>query len=513
MLKRISGLGDIGVISDAMDGEIPENAFSDALNFRFGGGFAERFLGSAGVFGGATVAPYGLMFYSSALPYWIYMGLTKIYAVNGTTHTNLTRQTAAVDVDYTATAANVWTGGVIGGIAVVNNQTDDPQFWAGDTANNFDLVTAWPATTKCKAMRVYKNYLIALNVTKGSTNYPHMVKWSHTADPGAMPASWDHTDPTKDAGETDLADSQSVIIDGLALGDNFIIYKERAYYSMEYIGAPFIFRFKKIYDGMGILSRNCVCETPYGHVVLGQGDMYIHNGDKPTSLITDIVRTRIFNQMDSDNYVRSFVVANHKKNEVWACYPTTGSLVCNRAVVWNWQQKTITFRELQNFTCGNTGAIESSISGAWSADPDLWSEDTTTWAQNDTPAGEQRCIFGASDSVLHLVDQQSKFNGTTITGYIERTGLSFGDPSISKLIKGMRIHADGADGLTVTVRIGAAKSESGGISWGSNINYTIGQNDLACSSVAGRFIAYRITTTIALKLRTVEFEYQYKSQY
>lgn len=513
MLKKISGLGDIGVVADGMDGELPENAFSDALNMRFGGGYCERFAGSLSVFSPLSVAPYGLMYYSSTLPYWIYLGLQKVYAVNGSTHTNLTRQTGAVDVDYNATANNVWTTGVLGGIAIINNPSDDPQFWGGDTANNFEAVTAWPANTKCQSMRVFKNYLIALNITKAGVSYPHMVKWSHSADPGALPVSWDEADPTKDAGENDLADSQSIIVDGMPLGESFIIYKERSYYSMEYIGPPFIFRFRKIYEGQGALSRNCVAETPYGHVVLGQGDLYLHNMSAPQIIISDIVRKKLFAQIDSVNYSRCFVVANHRKNEVWVCYPSNASESCNRALVWNWEQKTTTFRELQNYTCGATGAIVSSSSETWASDGDLWLEDQTIWSQNETSAGEQRCIFGTTDTTLHLVDQQSRFNGQTITGHVERTGLTFGEPSFSKLVKGIRIHADGSEGSQITVRLGAARSESGAITWGQPVAYTLGQNNLACSNVSGRFIAYRITTTIPLKLRTVEFDYQIKSGY
>ena len=39
-----------------------------------------------------------------------------------------------------------------------------------------------------------QNYLIALDLTKSGTRYPHMVKWSAAADPGTVPASWDETD-------------------------------------------------------------------------------------------------------------------------------------------------------------------------------------------------------------------------------------------------------------------------------------------------------------------------------
>ena len=112
---------------------------------------------------------------------------------------------------------------------------------------------------------------IALNITKTATNYPHMVKWSDAAVPGAIPASWDETSVTGDAGELDIAETSDVIVDGLPLGDAFIIYKERSAYSMTFIGQPSVFRFQRLPNCDGMLARGCAAMTPLGHVVLTSG--------------------------------------------------------------------------------------------------------------------------------------------------------------------------------------------------------------------------------------------------
>src|SRR3546814_15319645 len=82
--------------------------------------------------------------------------------------------------------------------------------------------TLFPYTTLFRS--AYKDFLIALNVTKGATNYPTMVKWSDLTGFGAVPASWDHTSPSNSAGENIINEMKVEIIDGLSLRDSFIIY-------------------------------------------------------------------------------------------------------------------------------------------------------------------------------------------------------------------------------------------------------------------------------------------------
>ena len=228
-LIKVKNTGKIGVIRDLSDHELPINAWTDCKNIRFLDGMAEQFLGHGEVYATPPVTPYHILpCVIGTERYWLYAGSQKIYAVNVAggvvTHTNITRQTAGVDVNYTG-ALNAWTSTLLGGVPILNagNVTDPPQSWDLNVANNCAALANWPANTYCKALRSYKNFLIALNITKTATNYPFMVKWSHPAVPGAVPSSWDETDPTKDAGEFDLAEGYDPIVDGLQLRESFIV--------------------------------------------------------------------------------------------------------------------------------------------------------------------------------------------------------------------------------------------------------------------------------------------------
>ena len=344
---KVSQVGQYGVNKDLSQHELPVNVWTDASNVRFLDGSVSQVLGYKELYPTAAVIPYHVIPLNVLnVKTWLYAGANKVYTVgNGPVHINITRQTGSVDLDYAATR-NSWSSCLIGGIPVLNNGVDAPQQWL--LTGKMTALTAWPAATACAVVRTYKNSLVALNITKSGTNYPFMVKWSHPADPGTVPVSWDITDATRDAGEADLSDGYDKIVDGLVLRDSFMIYKESSIWRMDYIGGAFVYRFSKVLGASGALSKNCIVELDGQHFVLSSSDCLIHDGQTATSVLDKQTRRELFRQIDPDYSDRCFVFVNRLYNEVFVCYPLLGSQTCNRAMVWNLVDKTVSFRDIPN---------------------------------------------------------------------------------------------------------------------------------------------------------------------
>ena len=371
MIERVPNCGQYGVNNDLSQHELPINVWTDAQNIRFLDGYVNQVLGYGEVYGTPSITPHHVLpVIIAGARYWIYASLAKIYCTTITAgaavHTNLTRQTAGNDVDYTATA-NSWTSAVLGGVPILNpgNATDVPQFWDLNTANNFAALTNWPASTYCKSMRAYKNSLVALNITKSSTNYPYMIKWSHPAVPGAVPSSWDETDPALDAGEFDLAEGYDHIIDGLTLGDSLIVYKEASVWRIDYTGGQSIYSTRKVLGTSGAMNRNCIVEIDGFHVVLTNNDIVIHDGTQAVSVLDKTTRRWLFQNIDVDEFSRCFVFKNPFFNEVSICYPSIGADYCDSAIVYNYVDKTISKRAMPNVHHANYGQVENSLVGTW----------------------------------------------------------------------------------------------------------------------------------------------------
>lgn len=492
MIKTIANVGDIGVVTDQPAQEIPENGWTSATNVAFRNGCAERVYGVTNALQTpATVPQFIIPFQTSLIRYAVWCSTTKVIADNGTVAYDITNATAP-----TGTIDDRYTGGVLNGILLLNNGVDQPQYWAGNTAVKTANMPGWNSAWRCGAIRPFKNYAVALNITKSGTNYPNMVKWSDAAVPGAVPTSWDEADATKSAGEQDLAETTDPMVDCLPLGDLNIIYKERSMYSMQYIGQPYIFRFQRLPGNVGILAKGCVVAIPQGHVVLAAGDVVIHSGQGTQSIIDSKLRRWLFSNIDGTYYKRSFVCTNLPRNEVMICIPTTGNSYCNIALVWNFVNDTWGFRSLTQATYGATGAYAyTPVSDAWSADSAAWSSDTTWWNPNDITQADARLILTSAVPSGVIVDVGTDYDGTAIGATLERTGLALGDPFGVKTVKRVFPRIDAPVGTVVNIQVGAAMDVEGSITWGSSVPYTVGSTQHADCFATGRFIAIRFSST------------------
>lgn len=483
---KVPHVGQYGAVLDLPSYELPINAWSRAENMRFKDGMAERFKGQSKIFDTPSVTPYHLEPYQVAdKRYWVHCGNTSVFADDGTTRADITLSGL--------TSSTSWNGGVLHGVLTLNNGVDQPMFWGGNVANDLAVLTGWNANWRAKVVRPFKNYLVALDVTKTGTRYENMVKWSHVADPGAIPTSWDETDTTKDAGEQDLSEEASAMVDCLPLGDVNIIYKERAMFAQQFVGYPYIFRFQRLPGDVGMLAQNCAVNTPIGHVVLVPGDVIAHNGQGPTSIANAQVRRWIFNNIDSTSYKNAFVTANPARNEVWICYPEVGQTNCTIAAVYNWIDKTWGLRDLPNVTSGAYGQINYTASNSWAAATGSWNDASTRWNQDEFSPADARLLIAGTNPSISLVDAGATFEGTAFTSVLERTGISLDDPQSIKTIRSIYPRIDAANGTLVQVEVGGSMNAEDAPQWSAPSVYTVGTTNKVDSFATGRFLSVRFT--------------------
>lgn len=488
-----------GLNADLSPEELGPGFWSVSWNMRFADGYASRFGGMTQAFTTPVITPYYIAPYATTTArFWIHAGLAAIYSDDGTTRTNITGASVP-----TGGIDDRWTGGSLNGVQVLNNGVDVPRFWAGVPATPFAVLPGWNATHRCASMRPFKNYLIALNITKGAVKFPHMVKWSNTLAPGAITAAgdWDETNPAIDAGETDLAETPDLLVDCLPLGDVNIVYKERSMYAMIYVEAPRFFRFQRLPGDYGMLSRGCAVSTPVGHVVLTAGDIVVHSGQGCTSIANAIVRDYIFSNLGQTNYPRAFVTSNPRNNEVWVCFPSGSNTACNMAAVWNWVDKTWALRTLDNVTYGATGQINFVLSNTWSAAVGTWANIKGTWADGKYSPFESRLMLAHSTPRITLADQGSTDFGANFTSVLERSGMSLDSPDMVKTCRAVYPRIEGTTGTTVDIEVGASMTASTPPTWQPARTFKIGVDQKIDTFATGRFLAIRLTHNNASKWR------------
>ena len=504
----VQNCGQYGVINDAFPGELPINSWTDASNVRFSDGYAQRVGGYTTAFLPPSVTPYALFsFGSSTTKFFIHAGTARVYADAGATRTDITPASP-----FTGNVDDRWTGGSFNGLLVMNNGVDVPQYWNGNTATDLAPITGWNAAWRAGFMRPFRNFLIAGDITKSGTRFSSLVKWSSLADPGALPASWDEANPAVEAGEQPLADSPDALVDALPLGDQMILYKERSMYSMQPSGDSFVFRFSRLpWDG-GMLARGCGAVTPLGHVVLTAGDVIIHNGGAPRSLVTERMRKWLFDRIDQTNWRRCFVVANSNTSEVWICFPENGQAACTRALVWNWRTDAFGIASLPNATSAAQG-VSMFGSSTWNSDPESWDSDVTAWDQSLFSDTQANLLIATTGPNLYALDLANDAAGQPIAASLQRLNLCVdSDPNRWKLVKGIRLRIDGPAGLVIGVQVAGSPTAELEPTFGASVPYTVGTSFKADMLIRGRFHSIQFTTNGAMPWRLKSYDIEYVSE-
>lgn len=490
-LIKVPAVGQYGVNRDLSTHELPINVWTNANNIRFVDGMAAQVEGYKDLYPSPAVTPLHVLPVDVlGVRTWIYAGINKIYTViNGAVHTNVTRQTASVDVNYNA-VRNGWTSSVLGGIPILNNNADAPQQWL--LTGKFTALTNWPAATFARAMRTYKNSLVALNITKAGVNYPYMVKWSHPAEAGTVPSTWDIADATKDAGEFDLSEGYDVIVDGLPLRDSLIIYKQSSIWRMDYTGGVFVYRFQKIVGNQGMMARNCAVEVNGQHFVFSNSDCIVHDGQTAVSIIDKQTRKDLFAQIDAVRADQCFVFIDYNYNEVFACYPVLGSTTCTRALVWNFIDKTVSFRDLPTLNHAAIGPVDDTAARTWDTAIGTWDSRVSPWDASSASLNRTLSVMASDATKLYLLDGDATNAGVAITSFLERKGLSLGEPENQKLIRGIRPRIYGSG--TIYVSIGYGNTPYAEPTYNAPVLFNIGTTVSVDSMCTGRYMSVKFSS-------------------
>ena len=530
-LIPLENAGQTGIVQDIQPWQLPINAWSDGNNVRMEHGSVHKCKGYSSVMATCPIAPYHVVYLKDASgnKYWIACGLAAVhvYDVGATTWSDITRSAGA----YAATASEGWTSTVIGGVVILNNFIDAPQFWAitaatglPSTATVLADLTNWTSTDRCKSMRAFRSFLVSLNIedkSVGVLKQSRVVKWSTEAAIQTVPSSWNENDATVDAGEYELADTKGAILDGLPLRDTFMIYKDDAVYSMTYVGTPFIFSFRQLSPSVGILSKNCVAEFDGGHFLFGNGDLYLNDGQKITSLLPHKMRDHVFSILDGDFLEKSFVVADYGRTEMLACFVSADSVSnqCDKALIWNWVNNTFSIRNIPELADIGYGSVKNEAAyTTWGPPPGVptavtWSTATGAWATSWENVENVLLFASPTDTKLYRDGVGNKEDTANMTAYIERTGLTFTaqnnpDQSTVKRIKAIWPKMTVTNSDTVNFYVGTQMSTEEGVSWKGPFAFNPDTQSKVSCRASGKLYGVKIETTTDTdwRLEGLEFE-------
>lgn len=511
----IRNLGGVGIATDPNPYNLPINGFTSGKNVRFDEGKVKRapvFRNVKDSLGFNPRAAFGVV--GSSANFDTILMATDAYAIkeyaNGTV-SDVSGSISGVADPRPFTISN------LADVVYINRPDKVPSFRL-PSGTNFAALTNWDANWRCEALRPFGDFLLALNMTEGSTNYPNRVRFSDIVQANSIPGTWNAALTTASAGFNDLVSMQSPIVDGLSLGTNFVIYSNQEAVMMDFVGGTFLFNFRKLFSDDGLINQNCVVEAEGKHFCFGTNDIYMHDGNSKQSICDEVTREFIFTGLNNKNADRCFVQHNKLLGEIYFCYQSGDSLVdfpdtarCNRAATYNYANNTWSFLDLPNVSAGTTANVNTVATYAQSTQSyatagGSYYQQEDSFDRHTLMVGEIDTGNGLTSSKLYGVDLADTGNiafdvdtEATKPLFLERVGLDLdeikepidGYKVITRLLP--QIQTINTDSTTINFSFGASDIPNQLPAYTHNAVYDTATDYKIDSRAAGRYLSYKIT--------------------
>ena len=228
-------LGRVGLITDVPGYSIPLNAYTRADNVIFDEGQVRRAPIFRKVKDSLGFSPRFAIGITPATGYDQVITVSDNFVIKEFVSGTFSDRSGSITG---SSDPRPFTGTILANVLYLNREDRVPVYRTLGGTNFADLPN-WPSNHRAGVLRGYKDQLLALRMTEGTSSFPNRVRFSNITTANNVPDSWDETDTTKSAGFIDIVESDTPIVDGLTLGNDFIIYTSNDVHQMTFVGGAF----------------------------------------------------------------------------------------------------------------------------------------------------------------------------------------------------------------------------------------------------------------------------------
>jgi hypothetical protein len=168
----------------------------------------------------------------------------------------------------------------------------------------------------------------------GAGGNPRRVAWSDTEDY----TNWDFGDVTTTAGYLDLDSALSITM-CCAVREGTLIWTEDEVWLARYIGLPYIYAIERIGFNCGLIAPRAFATAAGRCIWMGRESFWLYDGGVVRPLPCEVA-SYVFQNLDPN----SSILYTHGSdssifNEVWFWYPSTGSSVPDKYVIYNYSEQ------------------------------------------------------------------------------------------------------------------------------------------------------------------------------
>ena len=163
-----------------------------------------------------------------------------------------------------------------------------------------------------------------------TTFNPMLVRWSDQANA----YQW-IPQVTNQSGEY-LLTNGSYIMGARTTRQEILVWTDSCLYSMQYLGAPYVWGFQVLMDNISVMSPNSMITINNVTYWMGRDRFYMYSGR--VEVLPCALRQYIFADINQDQAYQVFAGANEAFNEVWWFYVdnSSGGTAVNKYVIYNY---------------------------------------------------------------------------------------------------------------------------------------------------------------------------------
>ena len=184
---------------------------------------------------------------------------------------------------------------------------------------------------------------------------PMLVRWSDQANANQwVPIV------TNQSGEY-LLTNGSYIVGARSTRQEILIWTDSALYSMQYLGAPYVWGFQMLMDNTSIISPNSMITVNNITYWMGVDRFYMYSGR--VEVLPCSLRQYIYEDINQDQAYQVFAGANAAFNEVWWFYvsESSGGTTVDKYVIYNYLDRVWYYGNMNRSAWFETGIIQYPI--------------------------------------------------------------------------------------------------------------------------------------------------------
>ena len=179
-----------------------------------------------------------------------------------------------------------------------------------------------------------------------------LVRWSDQANPYQWVPSI-----TNQSGEY-LLTNGSYIMGARATRQEILVWTDSCLYSMQYLGAPYIWGFQILMDNISVMSPNSMITINNVTYWMGRDRFYMYSGR--VEVLPCALRQYIFADINQDQAYQVFAGANEAFNEVWWFYVSQSSsgTSVDKYIIYNYLDRVWYYGSMARTAWVQTGSVQ-----------------------------------------------------------------------------------------------------------------------------------------------------------